>query len=485
MKFLYTYFSHGNVHYFDLTVVNGDIYSKLDMPLQAIAISPFGDLINSTSRRNQDPISEPVVAPRERSISAGTDGSNRMSQFNPEQSSRFRNTHGWTSESGADLRDEQFSLSQDDLSPTTDAAENFVATRTFQLFQSKVDEPVELKLAKRIFSDKIYSRCMLEEAKYVADQAAELEIVDWDFYQDIVRFLELDSNHNRRIGSSKIPESSKIQNSDSIDDTDSEMEENISPMIDNEDDAEAIQDFGGDSQSAWPNDDSKDSHHGQSRWINRKLLRESPIERRLISSHFSDTDSDTDDPACDLTHRTRNLDPSRPGLGNDELLLNYPNPKLQGELARYLDQFKLEQLAKDILYFGMDGSLQGAVIGMCLLKDYPIVEEIKKVAGDVDVDSQLQSWFFDYIDISTRSGLFTHRAQIIRLSPLEKIRKLWFKGPNESSSKSVTYDIACGECHKHFKPPFCDKPTCRNVMTCTIVSITDQFHLDNTIEIGI
>ena len=102
------------------------------MPLQAIAISPFGDLINATSRRNQDPISEPVVAPRERSISAGTDGSNRMSQFNPEQTSRFRNTHGWTSESGVDLRDEQFSLSQDDLSPTTDAGENFVAARKFQ-----------------------------------------------------------------------------------------------------------------------------------------------------------------------------------------------------------------------------------------------------------------------------------------------------------------------------------------------------------------
>ena len=80
-------------------------------------------------------------------------------------------------------------------------------------------------------------------------------------------------------------------------------------------------------------------------------MRESPIERRAILTNFSDTDSDTDDPGCD----TRGVNPPnpRPGLSSDELfMINYPNQHLQSELARYLDQFKLAQLAKDILYFG-------------------------------------------------------------------------------------------------------------------------------------
>ena len=57
---------------------------------------------------------------------------------------------------------------------------------------------------------------------------------------------------------------------------------------------------------------------------------------------------------------------------------------------------------------------------MCLLRDYEIIDKILALEGDVnknDSDKKLTSedeitaWFYDYLDLMSRSCLFTHRAQ--------------------------------------------------------------------------
>ena len=83
------------------------------------------------------------------------------------------------------------------------------------------------------------------------------------------------------------------------------------------------------------------------------------------------------------------------------------------------------ELARDIIHFGTTGDVQGAVIGMCLLREHKIVEAIKEegISGNI-----LEGWFFDYLDIITKLSLFTHKAQIVKLSPLQNIRTLDYKG---------------------------------------------------------
>ena len=63
----------------------------------------------------------------------------------------------------------------------------------------------------------------------------------------------------------------------------------------------------------------------------------------------------------------------------------------------------------------MDGNIQAAVLGMCLLRDYEIIDKILALEGDenkkLTSEEEITAWFYDYLDLMSRSCLFTHRAQ--------------------------------------------------------------------------
>ena len=57
---------------------------------------------------------------------------------------------------------------------------------------------------------------------------------------------------------------------------------------------------------------------------------------------------------------------------------------------------------------------------MCLLRDYEIIDKILALEGDenkcdagkkLTSEEEITAWFYDYLDLMSRSCLFTHRAQ--------------------------------------------------------------------------
>ena len=160
------------------------------MPLQSIAISPFGDIITGSSLRSggslavevdPDELRQDVETPVRHS-----DGRKRTLSVGSTLSSTVRSSAEWLitgatsteriprrdrtpqSESGIDIYDPGV----DDYSPDSDGADSFVAARDFTLQVGSLGESDLLQLAKRIFSRHVMFHSLREEAAYVAQEAA-------------------------------------------------------------------------------------------------------------------------------------------------------------------------------------------------------------------------------------------------------------------------------------------------------------------------
>ena len=149
------------------------------MPYQAIAVSPYGDIIHSLSLRQPAPPPRQPIRGRVRSTSASASTQAKESEI------EFR-----TPRIASESHPSDTYSSQDELcSSPSQKEEAYTCARNFSVNYDKINSPPEIILAERISSRP--QGTIHEEATFIADQAEKLGLPDSDFFSDIVRFLHM------------------------------------------------------------------------------------------------------------------------------------------------------------------------------------------------------------------------------------------------------------------------------------------------------
>lgn len=444
---MYAGTSDGYVHQFNFPN-SAELYKAVDLPKRAIAVSPWGDLIISTSNKK------------------GVSNDYEFNHREPMEPTHARN-----------------------------APEDFVAPRLFRWEHHKKSSKSEwwrqttndeIKFAAQLF----FTRpSPILEAKNVREVAKKMKMVNYEFFDMIVDFLEREESYGAKSYLYKPDKNNEIEY-DRNDDLSYDMSDaRISANPDDHDDSS-----------------DHDSYHEYKPYdpvyfdaeTRRSYISDSSITRREIPSDGSiKTDSDPDDPDNSKQDRQRNVPNVNKRVSRDDNMIQINRSFMNKLDTKTLLDAKLNRLADKIVLLGetvrnsdntrvplpvFAEDLQAAIFGMCLLgRRDPEIERaniIDTIIGRHEHVTKvtLRNWFHDYLEHITRNALYEHKAAVSRIAQMIQI----FQGDQYLSKYKYKFKIGCGRCRKELFPgdtPFCK--ACRKPIECNIcrLPVTNRIRL--------